>query len=185
MAKDDEEDELNEDGVPLWKEKAMEAAKAKRQKFPALNRPIILVCNDGYARPLFPMKDIVLKMRIMAASNERINERLIEILRNEGIKDLSNSVRLRVVDQSNGDARSAITRVQMIATNRRAYGSSAQETMAAQAEMANLQHKDMSQSIFELHDFILGGNSQDLDKKPAGSLYKEISEKANAFGDSQ
>lgn len=42
---------------------------------------------------------------------DRINERLIEILRLEGIRDFSNTVRLSIIEQSGGDARSAITRV--------------------------------------------------------------------------
>jgi len=44
------------------------------------------------------MKDIVLKLRIWAASSERINDRLVEILRREGIRDLSNTVRKMIIE---------------------------------------------------------------------------------------
>lgn len=77
-----------------------------------------MVCNDGYAKSLFALKDIVLKLRVESASKDRVNERLLEILRKEDIRDFSNSVRAMIVEQSSGDARSAITRVQMIASNR-------------------------------------------------------------------
>lgn len=119
-AEKDEEDingkdsEREEGDEPDWKTKANAKVKETKVKFPPLNRPIILVCNDGYAKALYPMKDIVLKLRITGASSERVNDRLIDILKREGDRDFSNIVRKMIIDQSNGDARSAITRVQMI-----------------------------------------------------------------------
>ena len=44
------------------------STKKNKDKWPALNRPIILVCNDGYAKALYPLKDITLKLRVYAAS---------------------------------------------------------------------------------------------------------------------
>lgn len=51
--------------------------KKSRAKFPPLNRPIIMVCNDGWAKALFPLKDIVLKLRVYEPTVERVNERLV------------------------------------------------------------------------------------------------------------
>ena len=48
----EEENEYGEEATIKTKRKAKELE-------PALNRPIILVCNDGYARALAPMKNIV------------------------------------------------------------------------------------------------------------------------------
>ena len=42
----------------------MQTKKKVKESFPALNRPIIIVCNDGYARALAPMKEIVLRLKI-------------------------------------------------------------------------------------------------------------------------
>ncbi len=56
-----------------------------------------MICNDGYAKQLYPLKDLVLKVRIEGASDRRIDERLIEILRQEGIRELSNSVRKAII----------------------------------------------------------------------------------------
>ena len=60
----------------------------KKEVFPALNRPIILVCNDGYARALTPMKEIVLRLKIQCASEIKLSNRIAEILRAEGIRDV-------------------------------------------------------------------------------------------------
>ena len=110
-----------------------------------------MVCNNGFDRKLYPLKDIVLKHRVFQAQRDRINDRLNQILRQEGIRDMSASVQNAIIEDSDGDARSAITRVQMIATNRntRAGDSSdARQAMDAQATLANIQSKDVSQSIF-------------------------------------
>ena len=73
------------------------------------------MCNDGYAKALYSMKDLCVKIKVEAASTKLIDDRMVEILRYEGIRDMSNSVRSVVIKQACGDARSAITRVQMIA----------------------------------------------------------------------
>lgn len=114
----EEEGEENPEAGENSKPKAKAKGESRRFTFPALTRPIILVCNDGYAKPLFPLKDIVLKLRVPSAHLDRVNDRLVEILRKEEIRDFSNAVRKMIVEQSAGDARSAITRVQMIACNR-------------------------------------------------------------------
>ena len=48
-------EEENVDG----EETTIKTKKKAKELEPALNRPIILVCNDGYARALAPMKNIV------------------------------------------------------------------------------------------------------------------------------
>lgn len=147
--KDDKEDQ------PEWKNRAMLRTKREQAMFPPLSRPIILVCNDGYAKALYPLKDIVLKLRIEGASSKSIDDRLIQILRAEGLRDMSNSVRKHVIEQSNGDARSAITRIQMIASNRDLThitsaqgGQDSVKALTAQGNLASLQEKDLTQSIF-------------------------------------
>lgn len=60
--------------------------KKKGEAFPALNRPLILVCNDGWAKALRPLKDIVLRMKIYSASETKLSNRVAEILRAEGIR---------------------------------------------------------------------------------------------------
>ena len=61
-------------------------SKRVKEDFPPLIRPIILVCNDGFARALAPMKDICLRIRVFASSRNRIHERIDEILKNERIR---------------------------------------------------------------------------------------------------
>ena len=88
----------NEDVQALAKsEQLQRQLKKDQEKFPALSRPIIMVCNDGYDKKLYPLKDLVLKVRIEGASDRRIDDRLIEILRMEGIRDLSNGVRKAII----------------------------------------------------------------------------------------
>ena len=101
--------------------KTFQESKKKRALYPPLNRPIIMVCNNGFDKKLYPLKDIVLKHRVFQAHRDRINDRLNQILRQEGIRDMSASVQSAIVEDSDGDARSAITRIQMIATNRNAH----------------------------------------------------------------
>ena len=52
-----------------------------------------MVCNDGWAKALYPLKDLVLKLRVYAPSADRVNERIVNILRLEGVRGMSNSVR--------------------------------------------------------------------------------------------
>ena len=131
-----------------------------------------MVCNDGYAKPLFCLKDIVLKHRVYGARKERIEERLTEILKLEGIRNFSNTVRHAIIEQSNGDARSAITRAQMIACNRKLTeggGDNALKVLAAQADVAKLQMKDLSQSIFDVVENVLGGRTEQEVKRAQDS----------------
>jgi len=58
--------------------------KKKRDTHPPLNRPIILVCNDGYARALKPMIDIVIRLKVPSAHKIRIKQRVQHILKSEG-----------------------------------------------------------------------------------------------------
>ena len=67
-------------------EKPFPKPKAAKEKYPALIRPIILVCNDGYARALFPLKDICLRLKVLASSKQRIHERVDEILKRESYR---------------------------------------------------------------------------------------------------
>ena len=103
----DEEEKKAQD----WANKTSLKNRANRDKFPPLSRPIIMVCNDGYAKALYPLRDIVLKLRVPGTGKDRLDERMQEILRQEGIRDFSNSVRTQIIEQSFGDARSAITRI--------------------------------------------------------------------------
>ena len=48
-------EEENEDG----EETTIKTKKQAKEAVPTLNRPIIFVCNDGYARALKPMQHIV------------------------------------------------------------------------------------------------------------------------------
>jgi len=116
------DDESEEE--PEWKTDALMNQKKSQAKYPPLNRPIIMVCNDGWAKALYPLKDLALKLRVNAPAAERVNERLVQILRLEGIRSFSNAVRQSIVEGSQGDARSAITRCQMISSNHRLLDSS-------------------------------------------------------------
>ena len=51
-------EEENEDG----EETTIKTKKKAKELEPALNRPIIIVCNDAYARELAPMKNIVQRL---------------------------------------------------------------------------------------------------------------------------
>lgn len=113
----DGDDDMDSDGsekeekTPEWTVKAQAIHKRLKHKYPALSRPLIFVCNEGFARALFPLKDIVLKLKVPNIGKDRLNERLVEILRLESIRDFSNSVRQNIIESSMGDARSAITRI--------------------------------------------------------------------------
>lgn len=60
--------------------------KRAKEDFPALVRPIIFICNDGFAKPLYPLKDICLRLKVLACSRNRVHERLDQILRTEGFR---------------------------------------------------------------------------------------------------
>ena len=113
MADENEESQAGENEAPK------KDAKRKKEAFPALNRPIILVCNDGWARAVRPVIPIVLRMKIQCASEAKLEARVCEILRREGIRgvDKMSAAIREIVEQSNGDARSCINRVQVLVTS--------------------------------------------------------------------
>ena len=53
-----------EGDAPDWVNKAQNIHRKNKDKFPALSRPLIFVCNEGFARALYPLKDIVLKLKV-------------------------------------------------------------------------------------------------------------------------
>ena len=67
MADENEESQAGENEAPK------KDAKRKKEAFPALNRPIILVCNDGWARAVRPVIPIVLRMKIQCASEAKLD----------------------------------------------------------------------------------------------------------------
>ena len=58
--------------------------------------------------------------------------------------------------------------------------------MKAQAEIAGLQAKDLTQSVFQAVEYVLGGISEEdvRDNSGTNRLYKGVSERVNAYGDS-
>jgi DNA polymerase III delta prime subunit len=84
VEKEEKPDEEMEDLENL-QEKVKENKRAK-EDYPQLNRPIIFVCNDGYSKALYPLKEICLKLKVSACSKNRIQERLDEILKMEGFR---------------------------------------------------------------------------------------------------
>ena len=93
--------------------------KRKKEVFPALNRPIILVCNDGWARAVRAVIPIALRLKIQCASESKLENRVAEILRLEGVRGvdkMSGAIR-EIVEQSNGDARSCINRIQVLVSS--------------------------------------------------------------------
>ena len=65
-------EEENEDGG----ETTFKTKKKAKELEPALNRPIILVCNDAYARALAPMKNIVQRLQVHCASDNKLQNRI-------------------------------------------------------------------------------------------------------------
>ncbi len=72
----DDEESLNENEEPEWLSKKLARNKSNKSRYPALSRPIILVCNDGFAKALFPLKDIVIKLKVPSSSRDRLNARI-------------------------------------------------------------------------------------------------------------
>jgi len=58
--------------------------------------------------------------------------------------------------------------------------------LKAQTELASLQGKDLTQSVFQVIEYVLGGRSEDEARRNEGSnrTNRDVSMKINAFGDS-
>ena len=61
----------------------------RKYSYPPLNRPIIMICNNGFAKNLIPLRNIVIKLQVNHCSSERLTERIGEILRAENKLDVS------------------------------------------------------------------------------------------------
>lgn len=66
--------------------------KKDRDEFPALQRPIILVCNDFFAKCLWPLKEIMLSIKVNGPSQRDLLERAEYILKKEGFTDCDTSM---------------------------------------------------------------------------------------------
>ena len=75
----------------------------------------------------------------------------------------------------------------MIAANRELMTTDAQRSLSAQAGMASLQVKDLSQSIFQMIEYVLGGRSEKEAREHEGKsrTFQEVQKNVQAYGDSQ
>lgn len=76
-----EEVDFDVENVDMQEEKP----KKKGDEHPPLLRPIIFVCNDGFARPLKALVDLALRIKVLPATDNRIKERVYEIIRAENL----------------------------------------------------------------------------------------------------
>jgi hypothetical protein len=72
--------------------------KKKEEEQTPLNRPIILVCNDGYAKALKPLKDIVLRIKVQETLRKRLFNRCWDIIKQESIDGVDHALVSTVVD---------------------------------------------------------------------------------------
>ena len=128
----------------------------KKNEFPPLNRPIILVCNEGYAKSLYPLKDLCLKIRVPQVGQFRLTERICEILRAEEIRDIDNQLIQSVIQQCGGDARSCLNRIQMLfQQGKRDVSSDLDARKAFQTNVLKMQTKDLYMGIYEVAQDVL------------------------------
>ena len=78
-------DEENEAAQPSESEVKKPNKKKKDTDVVSLRRPIILICNDMYAKALAPIRDIALTVKIEEAQPERLLSRLRTICRQENV----------------------------------------------------------------------------------------------------
>jgi DNA polymerase III delta prime subunit len=126
--------------------------KRAKEDYPALIRPIIFVCNDGYSKPLFPLKDICLRLKVVSCSVNRIQERLDEILKKEGYRTGVVNYKLDktiagIIHQCNGDMTNTLNTVQFLANT----GQLAKEDPVA----LKSQSKDRSDNLFNIAEYIM------------------------------
>jgi hypothetical protein len=80
---DDEEMEFEDHAEDTKIMEAKEATKKRKDTdVVPLQRPIIFICNDIYARALAPLKEIALSVKIEEANREKLVSRLREICKN-------------------------------------------------------------------------------------------------------
>jgi hypothetical protein len=57
-----------------------------------------MICNDGFAKALKPLKDLVLKVNVPITATKRLFERAWEIIKQEKLEDVSHSLVRHIVD---------------------------------------------------------------------------------------
>ena len=126
--------------------------KRSSEDYPALLRPIIFVCNEGFARPFYPLRDICLRQKILSCSTERIQERLDEILRKEGYRTNVVNYALdktisQVIAQGNGDLRNIMNTVQFLATT--------DQLTKQESLKVDSQCKNKSENLFNIAEYVM------------------------------
>lgn len=138
--------------------KVIEAKDAKKKNKDTdvvpLQRPLIFICNDIYARALLPLKEIALTVKIEEASREKLVTRLREICKSEKVQ-IDDRILRELAEETRYDARSCINTLQFIASHQRE--TNARITMDYALEQTGKFQclKDLSDSIFTVGDQIM------------------------------
>ena len=74
-----------------------------------------MICNDAFGKNLYPLRDIVLKINVTRADDKKLHERIDDILQSEKILGIFSDSIKSIIQQSDGDARNCINRIQFLA----------------------------------------------------------------------
>jgi len=120
--------------------KAKKSSKNKEKQHHILKRPIICICNDGYAPALRPLKQIAFVINFPQTSTARLAERLMEIARRQQIKTDVGAM-MALAEKSNHDIRSCLSVLHFFKAQNKPIG-------LTDIHKASVGQKDMQKGLF-------------------------------------
>ena len=110
---DDDSDQIESGPVKVQKQTTKKAKQKKNDNLFALNRPIIFICNNLYVKPIRPLRDMSLLVKVQEPDRKRVLQRLRQICKFEKIK-VDEAVIHHILEMTNFDARAAVTQLQFL-----------------------------------------------------------------------
>jgi len=135
-----------------------------------VNRPIICICNDEYAKSLRPLREICTVFRFKPIATRTLCKRLLDICRREFIHtDLRTLSYLASI--TNNDVRASLHTLQFFKENSGNGSRLSSRLTADQLQSTPIGRKDKTQSIFDVWTKIL--KTRDADKEKAEGTNRE------------
>lgn len=166
---EDEEEKQKKEVVELEDKESKNSSKEQ------IMRPIILICNDIYARSIFPFKKDALTFNVKRVDTTRLLDRLKVVNKNEKCGLSDEKLRL-IIEKSEYDIRRCLNLMQFLSVS-----SSNKELLSCidLAKVSCIGHSDVNQSIFSLWQKLLIS----VNKSVSGMQFSHLLSEYDSSGD--
>lgn len=166
---DDEDEDKHKKEVIEPEEKEIKSSKEQ------IMRPIILICNDFYARSIFPFKKDALIFNLKRVDTNRLLDRLKVVNKTEKCGLSDEKLRL-IIEKSEYDIRRCLNLMQFLSVS-----ANNKELLSCidLTQVSCIGHSDVNQSIYSLWQKLLTS----INKSVSGMQFQQIITEYDSSGD--